>query len=302
MKVETTKAEIYVETDFLKTTIRTEGYVSGVASLIDKSTGARDLGFGLDIVDFLLEPGDDRNLPIPEEYRYRWGDKIHGNIPKRFVELPQICTQAKRLPFEIFRGRNFVAIKQWFKFTIATLDRLPGSLWEQWLIFQNGRRFFISCDKITSANDVDSLILRIDMPGHIKHNRGDTFESIYLSYYGFIPAIEFLEDFPPDARFFYRRGVNQQPQRFIRAYKIRGGPWLAGMTLNPSIVYESWCHQRGYVCMIQEIGGYPVRKTESFSAVHIIGFFNSVEEMNKLYDAYRECNSTVLCENGYRLI
>jgi hypothetical protein len=284
------ESEIHVETDCLKAVIRTEGYVSGVSSLIDKFTGARDLGFGLDVVDFLLEPGDDKDLPIPEEYRYRWGDKIHGNIPKRFVELPQICTQARQLPFKIFKGEDFIAIKQWFRFTIATLNRSPGSLWEQWLIFQDGKRFFVSCDKVTSANDADSLILRIDMPGHIKHHKGDSFEAIYLSYHGFIPSEEFIEDFPPDAKFFYRRGVNPLPQRFIRAYKIRrptGGPWLAGMTLNPSIVYEAWCHQRGYVCMIQEIGGYPIRRGESFSATHIIGFFDTVDEMNRVYDIYK---------------
>jgi hypothetical protein len=40
----------------------------------------------------------------------------------------------------------------------------------------------------------------------------------------------------------------------IRAYqvKVKGkpGPWLAGMTLDPSEVCEAWCHQRGYVCLL----------------------------------------------------
>jgi hypothetical protein len=50
---------ILVETKHLHAAIATEGYVSGVAagSFVDTKTGARDLGFGLSIVDFLLEPG-----------------------------------------------------------------------------------------------------------------------------------------------------------------------------------------------------------------------------------------------------
>src|SRR5438874_2784089 len=35
------------------------------------------------------------------------------------------------------------------------------------------------------------------------------------------------------------------------------GPWLAGMTLDPGVVSEAWCHQRGYVCLIEEFGGRP---------------------------------------------
>ena len=39
------------------------------------------------------------------------------------------------------------------------------------------------------------------MPGHIKHERGNTFSEIFLSYHGRIPASEFFEDFAPDAKF-----------------------------------------------------------------------------------------------------
>ena len=50
--------KIIIETSRLNAEIHTTGYVSGIAGgrLVDKMTGARDLGFGLDIVDFLLEP------------------------------------------------------------------------------------------------------------------------------------------------------------------------------------------------------------------------------------------------------
>ena len=31
------------------------------------------------------------------------------------------------------------------------------------------------------------------------------------------------------------------------------------MTLNPADVMEAWCHERGYVCLIEEIGGRPIK-------------------------------------------
>src|SRR5687768_7605776 len=45
----------------LEAAVRKRGYVSGVAggSFLDKKTGFRDSGFGLDIVDWLMEPGSD---------------------------------------------------------------------------------------------------------------------------------------------------------------------------------------------------------------------------------------------------
>jgi len=290
MRIEQKGAVIQVETEALSGQIHIEGYVSGVAggTLLDKKTGARDLGFGLDIVDFLLEPKWDEP-GIPPELRYLRDEKLHGNLPKRYVELPQICTQAKKIEAKIYRGKDFVAVKQSFRYTTATYGRKPGSLWEQVLVFPRSTRYFFASDRITSANDVDRLILRIDMPGHLKHRRADTFSEIYLSYEGEIPASDFLEDFPPDARHLYHRSDDSIPSRFIRAYKIRGKnmPWLAGMTLNPASVYEAWCHQRGYVCFIQEIGGRAVHRGETFGAAYVIGFFDSVEQMRKVYDKYR---------------
>lgn len=287
-------SKIHIETDFLQAQIHTEGYVSGVAggTLLDKQTGASDLGFGLDIVDFLLEGGEDK----PDDPNaYHWGDKIHGNIPKRYVELPQICTQAKKLPFEIAKvGMKFIAVRQWFKWTFATRSRKPGSLWEQIMIFPKNTRYFFSTDRVTSVNTVDNLALRVDMPGHLKHNNGDSFSQIYLSYYGTILNNEFLEDFPPDAKFRYVRDIDPLPKRMIRAYQTRISPWLAGMTLNVKDVSEAWCHQRGYVCFIEEIGREKVRAGETFSAAYIIGFFDSIEEMEKVYDQYSGCSNITL--------
>jgi hypothetical protein len=289
MNLEIRGRTVFIETDALTAQVKTEGYVSGVASgtLVDKKTGAHDLGHGLDIVDFLLEAGHDDDS-WPAEHRYQQNAAVHGeNLPKRYVELPQICTQARKLPFSVTREDDRVEVRQWWRWKTATAGRKPGSLWEQRLVFKPGLRYFLAEDRVTSMNDVESLILRIDLPGHLKHKAGDTFEKIYLSYKGELPAGEFLADFPPDKKFIYQRNVTHPPERFIRAYKIRNGPWLAGMTLAPEIVYEAWCHQRGYVCFIEEIGGYRVRAGGSFSAAYVIGFFDSIGEMERVYDAHR---------------
>ncbi|MBD3181130.1 hypothetical protein GF312_02490 [Candidatus Poribacteria bacterium] len=276
-------SEISIETNALHAKIQTEGYVSGISAgtLMDKKTNARDLGFGLCIVDFLLEPGKDEP---GETNTYDYGDLYHGDIPKRYVELPQICTGAKKLPYEIVKAENFIAVKLWYKWKVATYGRKPGSLWEQILVFPENTRYFFCADRVTSVNTVKNLSLRVDMPGHLKHNKGDSFSQIYLSYYGTIPNTDFLEDFPPDARYRYLRGTDPMPERFIRAYQTLSGTWLAGMTLNPAGVSEAWCHQRGYVCFIQENGREEVNEGETFSTAYVVGFFDSIEEMEKVYD------------------
>ena len=201
-------------------------------SFLDKKTGAHDLGFGLHIMDFLLAPGwrDDG---------YQRDPKLHGNLPKHYVEGPQICTQAKQLKPEMIRGKDFVAVKLRFTYNKPAKGFKAGSTWEQTLVFQPGVRYFLSCEKITSANDVDDLFYRIDMPGHIKHKNGDTFEHVYLSYLDKpIPASEFKDNFGPDEKFLYQRDDKKIPERMIRAYQVKvdgkPGPWLAGMTLDPA--------------------------------------------------------------------
>jgi hypothetical protein len=280
----------------IEASIRKKGYVSGVEaqSLLDLKTGFRDVGFGLDVVDWLMEPGTDEAYRdwLPPALRYVFNTPVHGRIPKRSIEGPQICTTARELQPRLIRGTDFVAVTQSFRYTIAAPGRRPGSLWEQTIVFPAGKRYFISSDRITSANESPALFLRIDMPGHLKHTAGDTFTEIYLSYYGRIPSTEFLKDFAPDEKFLYRREAGKVPARFIRAYKLRDpetgreGPWLAGMTLQPDVVTEAWCHQRGYVSFIEEFGGRPIRPGESFSAAFIVGFFDTIGEMEEVYDRY----------------
>ena len=69
------------------------------------------------------------------------------------------------------------------------------------MVFQPGVRYVLGSEQITSANDVDNLLYRIDMPGHIRHKQEDTFANVYLSYHGTIKAEEFSKDFAPDERF-----------------------------------------------------------------------------------------------------
>lgn len=296
--IRVSNTDVLIETDLLSATIHTAGYVSGVGAgtLLDKTTGARDLGFGLDIADFLMQPLPDE----PDvEQPYRTGDAYHGNLVKRYVELPQICTQAGRLSYELIAGDGWVGVRQWYRYPQAQYVERPGSLWEQTLVFRDGLRYFFSRDRITSANTVDQVIFRLDMPGHLKHNGADSFAQIYLSYQTIdgtdsttlLPAESFLEDFPPDGSNLYQRGVCPLPERMIRAYQVRrggqAGPWLAGLTLQPEAVYEAWCHQRGYVCFIQELGGNKVGEGETFGATHLVGWFDDVEQMNAVYDAHK---------------
>jgi hypothetical protein len=301
IKVQDTDAYVQIDTDALQARINKKGYVSGIVagSFLDRKTGAREAGFGLHIMDFLLAPGwrDDG---------YTRDAKLHGNLPKHYVEGPQICTQAKELKPEVIQGKDFVAVRLHFRFTKPGAGYKAGSTWEQTLVFQPGLRYVLSAERITSVNDVDDLFYRIDMPGHIRHRQGDTFAQIYLSYLDRpLPASAFAEDFAPDARYLYQRQEGKGPARMIRAYQVKvngkPGPWLAGMTLEPAEVSEAWCHQRGYVCFIQELHRRKVKAGESFGAAYVVGWFDDVREMEKVYDRYRGKRAIAIAEGKFRL-
>jgi hypothetical protein len=309
-------AEVKIVTPQLEAAIRKQGYVSGVAaqSLLDKKTGFRDAGFGLDIADWIMEPGSDEAYrdQLDPELVYQFNNPWHGRRAKRSIEGPQICTQAKQLTPEVIRGEDFVAVRQSFQYRTAAPGKKTGSRWTQLIVFPAGQRYFVSMQRIDAVNSSEAMFLRIDMPGHLRHKQGDTFEEIYLSYLGGpegqrIPASEFFQDFAPDEKFFYAREEAPIPQRFIRAYRLRdpatgrAGPWLAGMTLDPSVVYEAWCHQRGYICMIQEFGGRPIPAGGSFSAAFVVGYFDSIDQMHAVYDRYRGATELVADANGWQL-
>jgi hypothetical protein len=290
---------LQIETDKLSVKIITKGYVSGTAAggLLDKQTGARDLGFGLHIMDFLLAPGE-------RDDGYK-NDKYHGKIAKHYVEGPQICTQAKELKPEIIRGKDFVAVRFHYTFSKPGQGYKPGSTWEQTLVFQSGLHYYLSAERITSVNSVDALMYRIDMPGHVKHKNGDSFEKIWLSYEGNLPASEFAKDFAPDEKHLYQRKDGQIPKRMIRAYQVKlngkPGPWLAGMTLDPAVVSEAWCHQRGYICFIEELHLRPVKAGQSFGAAYVVGWFDDKAEMEKVYDKHAGATRIVIDGDKFKL-
>jgi hypothetical protein len=279
-------------------------------SFLDKRTGFRDAGFGLDIVDWIMEPGSDEAYrdQLDPELVYQFNNAYHGRRAKRSIEGPQICTRARQLQPEVIRGRDFVAVRQQFRYRTAAPGKKAGSTWTQILVFPVGRRWFFSMDRIDAVNPSEAMFLRIDMPGHVRHDRGDSFSRIYLSYHGTIPASAFWEDFPPDEKFNYRRDRGRVPRRLIRAYQLRDpatgkqGPGLAGMTLEPSVVHEAWCHQRGYVCMIEEFGGRPIRPGQSFRAAFVVGYFDSIEQMQWAYDQYRGFTGLEVSPEGWKLI
>jgi hypothetical protein len=330
---------IKVETDKLEAVIPKKDpkqWMTGIekGSFLDKTTGFREIGDGLMVIDWLMEPGSDAG----------WSDKVittdgngvgryswytnetdpnrvyytrmsHGTSHrKRMVEGPQLCHRMKPVQPEVIRAKDFVAIKTTYKFEYAAPGRTPGSRWTQLIVFPKGQRYFVLMDKIDSVNASPELFLRNDTPGCIRHEKGNTFSEVYLSYLSGpqglrIPSSEFFSPFPPDLKFGYRRDTHKTPDHFIRAYHLRDketgkeGPWLAGLTLNPAVVYEAWCSQRpgGIIVMIEEIHGKPVRRGESFGAAHIVGYFDTIEEMHKVYGKYKGNTGLAADASGWRL-
>src|SRR5439155_19282569 len=136
----------------------------------------------------------------------------------------------------------------------------------------------------------------------------DTFEQVYVSYPPdpSIPPSELFENFGPDEKFLSRRSDGQPvPRRMIRAYQVKlngkPGPWLAGMTLDPAEVCEAWCHQRGYICFIEELHRKKVKAGDRFGAAYVVGYFDDIAEMEKVYDQYKGARGIVIEDGKYRL-
>lgn len=330
---------IKIETDKLEAVIPKRDpkhWMTGIekGSFLDKTTGFREAGDGLMVIDWLMEAGSDEawseaviapdgngvgryswyaNETDPERINYT--RLAHGSSHrKRMVEGPQLCHRMKPVRPEIIRGQDFVAVKTTYNYEYAAPGRKPGSRWTQLIVFPQGQRYFVLMDKIDSVNDSDEMFLRNDTPGCVRHERGDTFSEIYLSYLSgpnglVIPSSEFFSPFPPDLKFGYRRDTHKLPETFIRAYHLRDketgkdGPWLAGLTLDPAVVYEAWCSQRpgGIIVMIEEINGRPVRAGESFSAAHIVGYFDTIDDMRRVYDQHKGHTALAADAAGWRL-
>jgi len=78
---------------------------------------------------------------------------------------------------------------------------------------------------------------------------------------------------------------------------------LAGLTLDPGVVYEAWCSQRpgGIIVMIEEVHGKPVKAGQSFSAAHIVGFFDTIDSMHQVYDRHKGHTALSVDAAGWRL-
>ncbi len=59
------------------------------------------------------------------------------------------------------------------------------------------------------------------------------------------------------------------------------------MTLDPAAVSEAWCHQRGYVCFIQELHGRSIKAGDTCGAAYVVGYFDSIKDMQETYDRYK---------------
>jgi hypothetical protein len=331
---------IKVETDKLEAVIPKKNpkqWMTGIEkhSFLDKATGFREAGDGLMVIDWLMEAGSDAawaDKVIAKDGhgvgRYAWYENetdpaqrhyylmAHGSSHrKRMVEGPQLCHRMKPVKPEVIRGKDFVAVRTTYQYEYAAPGRKPGSRWTQLIVFPKGERFFVLMDRIDSVNDSDEMFLRNDTPGCIRHEKGNTFSEIYLSYLSGprgvrIPSSEFFTPFPPDLKFGYRRDTHRTPARFIRAYRLRDpktgkdGPWLAGLTLSPDVVYEAWCSQRpgGIIVMIEEVHGRKVKAGESFSAAHVVGYFDSIDEMHKVNDRYKGHTGLTADAKGWRLV
>ena len=198
---------IKIETDKLEAVIPKKNpkhWMTGIekGSFLDKATGFREIGDGLMVIDWLMEAGSDEDyggqVVAPDGHgvgRYTWYENetdparrayalmAHGSSHrKRMVEGPQLCHRMKPVQPEVIRGKDFVAVKTTYQYEYAAPGRKAGSRWTQLIVFPKGERFFVLMDKIDSVNDSQEMFLRNDTPGCVRHEQGDTFSEMYLSY------------------------------------------------------------------------------------------------------------------------
>ena len=54
--------------------------------------------------------------------------------------------------------------------------------------------------------------------------------------------------------------------------------------------------------MIEEIHGKPTQAGDTFSAAHIVGYFDTIEEMHALYEQHKGHTALEADESGWRLL
>ena len=54
--------------------------------------------------------------------------------------------------------------------------------------------------------------------------------------------------------------------------------------------------------MIEEVYGRPIKAGQSFSAAHIVGYFDTIEAMHAVYDRYKGHTALSVDGSGWRLV
>ena len=291
IKVQETDDYIQIDTDALQAQDPQEGLRQRHRRAAASSTrrpAPATLGFGLHIMDFLLGPGWQGRRAT------RANRNIHGDLPKHYVEGPQICTQAKELKPEIIRGKDFVAVRMQFRFTkpgtTASRPARPGS-----------RRSSSSPACATSSPQrSDHQRQRRGRPvlSH-RHARPRQAQGRRHLRAG-LPELPRQADprarssprtSPPTRSSSISARTTRCPSGMIRAYQVeagrQAGPVAGGHDARPGRhVSEAWCHQRGYVCFIQELHGHKVKAGETFGAAYVVGWFDDVPAMQRIADQF----------------
>ena len=69
----------------------------------------------------------------------------------------------------------------------------------------------------------------------------------------------------------------------------------------PAEAAEAWCHQRGYVCFIEELHRKKVKAGETFGAAYAVGWFDDVADMEKTYDKFKGKRTLTVEDGKFRL-
>jgi hypothetical protein len=145
---------IKIETDQLEAVVpkrNPKHWMTGIekGSFLDKATGFREVGDGLMVIDWLMEPGSDEAY-IDKVHagdgqtidRYRWYTNetdparreyavmAHGSSHrKRVIEGPQLCHRMKPVQPEVTRGDDFIAVKTTYRYKGHTGLSVDKSGW-----------------------------------------------------------------------------------------------------------------------------------------------------------------------------
>eukprot|EP01051_Picozoa_sp_SAG22_P002181 SAG22_NODE_96_length_20771_cov_33.186018_5_plen_71_part_00 len=69
------------------------------------------------------------------------------------------------------------------------------------------------------------------------------------------------------------------------------------------MVYEAWASQRpgDIIVMIEEIHGRPTKAGDTFSAAHVVGWFDDVDAMHAVAEKWKGCTQLTADADGWAL-